>query len=186
MISVRMLEGSDAALYVGHHERNQLTSGVDGTPIFSAFSRRDGISDKVAYEQSCKQLWNEPIEGVGWERTWGAFVQESVTNQITIIGSVSLSTTRLIQTQSHRAILGMGIEPGFKRQGLGKKLMQAALEWAREQTHLKWVDLGVFVHNAPARRLYESFGFIETGRTIDCFRVDGHRLDDIQMSLDLR
>lgn len=179
-----MLESEDAILFVEHQERNDTTSGVGDTPLFSAFSRQHITIDKPACIEICKQSWTKPLDKVGWEKVWGAF-EHGVTPP-RIIGSIALSTTRLIPTQSHRAILGIGIEPGFRHRGLGKALMQTALLWAKQQSHLEWIDLGVFVDNAPARRLYERVGFIETGRTVDCFRVDGHSLDDIQMSLNLR
>jgi len=94
-------------------------------------------------------------------------------------------TERNAPSQMHRATLGMGIELGYRHMGLGKHLMNEATQWAKAHSFLKWIDLGVFSHNAPARRLYESCGFIECGRTIDAFRVDGHSIDDIQMVLDL-
>ncbi len=182
--SIRILNGEEALLFVEHQERNDSTSGVGDTPLFSAFSRQHITIDKSARIDICKQRWAKPIDKVGWEKVWGAF--DHGINPPKIIGSIALSTTRLIPTQAHRAVLGIGIEPGFRHHGLGKALMRTALSWAKQHSHLEWIDLCVFVDNAPARRLYERIGFIETGRTIDCFRVDGHSLDDIQMSLNLR
>ena len=63
--------------------------------------------------------------------------------------------------------------------------MTTALLWAKQQGFIEWVDLCVLSHNASARRLYDHFKFIEAGRTVDCFRVDGHSLGDIQMTLGL-
>lgn len=79
----------------------------------------------------------------------------------------------------------MGIEAEFRGNGAGTALLATALNWAKEQNFLAWIDLGVFAHNSAARSLYGKFGFIEMGRCIDCFRVDDLRVDDIQMTLDL-
>jgi ribosomal protein S18 acetylase RimI-like enzyme len=81
--------------------------------------------------------------------------------------------------------MAMGIERDFRGQGWGGRLLQTALDWARAETTLAWVDLGVFEHNAPARALYRKFGFKEVGRREDLFRVHGVRITDIQMVLEL-
>ena len=64
--------------------------------------------------------------------------------------------------------------------------METLISWAKVQNFLTWIDLGVFAHNTPARRLYEGFGFVECGRVVDSFRIDGHHVDDILMNLNLR
>ncbi len=62
-------------------------------------------------------------------------------------------------------------------------LLATAIEWARNESQIEWIDLGVFEENLAAQALYEREGFIELGRTPDLFRVDGHQIDDISMSV---
>ena len=50
---------------------------------------------------------------------------------------------------------------------------------------LTWLDLGVGIHNAPARALYERAGFAEWGIERDALRVDGAPVDEAHMSLEL-
>jgi RimJ/RimL family protein N-acetyltransferase len=182
--SIRMCDGGDAPAFAEHFARNFATSGKDGTPIFSVYSRRRevNIPDKIV---RARESWARPTSQIGWERSWAAF--ESAKNgDVQIVGEVTLLTSRQVETQLHRAMLGMGVEPGYRHRGIGKALLGAALAWAEQQMFLEWIDLGVFSENAAARALYRSFSFIETGRTVDSFRVDGHKLDDIQMTLNLR
>jgi RimJ/RimL family protein N-acetyltransferase len=175
---IRMLNTSDAAEFARHLARTVSEEDSTLVPISSPFPRSFKVDEAVSIETSLRS-WNNAVDNVGWTRTWGIFSGEK------IVGEVSLSNSRLIETQRHRAILSMGIEREFRSQGLGSLLLSKALNWAARQEALAWIDLGVFSHNAHARRLYNKFGFIEFGRVIDRFRVDNFRIDDIQMSLEL-
>ena len=77
----------------------------------------------------------------------------------------------------------MGIVAPFRGKGGGRRLMSAALAWARAQPQIAWVDLGVFSANHRARALYDKFDFVEIGVRRDAFRVDGDVVDDIEMTL---
>ncbi|MGC2775989.1 MAG: GNAT family N-acetyltransferase [Bradyrhizobium sp.] len=56
-------------------------------------------------------------------------------------------------------VLGMGLLPQFRHQGLGKRLMAAALEAAR-QVGFSRVELTVYRGNTNAIRLYQKAGFL--------------------------
>lgn len=62
--------------------------------------------------------------------------------------------------------------------------MTEAITWARAEG-LRWLDLGVFADNAPARALYRQLGFVEVGTVPDAFRIDGRSVEDVSMVLDL-
>jgi GNAT superfamily N-acetyltransferase len=55
-----------------------------------------------------------------------------------------------------RVELGMGIVDGFRGQGIGSALMEAAIAWAHPRT----IILRVFPHNERAIALYRKFGFV--------------------------
>ena len=81
----------------------------------------------------------------------------------------------------HRASLGISIKKKAWGLGLGKLLMEKALEQAKENG-FEQVELGVFEDNPRARHLYEKLGFQEQGRTLRAFRLkDGTYRDEIQM-----
>jgi ribosomal protein S18 acetylase RimI-like enzyme len=54
------------------------------------------------------------------------------------------------------------VQPGHRGQGLGRALMEAAIELARE-TGADYMDLGTSEDDAAARSLYESLGFSNRG-----------------------
>ena len=64
--------------------------------------------------------------------------------------------------------------------------MQAALDWAKAQPTLTWLQLFVFDHNLPAKKLYKKFGFEKSGITPDMFRVNGQKISEVSMILMLR
>jgi len=55
-------------------------------------------------------------------------------------------------------IMDLYVRPSYRRRGVARALMEAALGWAREQG-LESADLSVYSTN-PARRLYEDLGFV--------------------------
>ena len=179
MFSVRLAQLSDLEAYAAHLIRHRSESGNNGDIIFHPFE--DATPKPLAEMRTHKsEKWNlEPTE-VGWERAW------VVTDGRDIFGEVKLVHMPATSTCLHRAVLMMGIEKPVRGQGWGTRLVQTAIDWARTQTSLEWIQLFVFAHNEPARRLYKKFGFVETGSTRDAFRVHGNSLDDISMDLKLR
>ena len=67
-------------------------------------------------------------------------------------------------THEHVHLYAMWVDPLARRSGVGRALVDAVCEWARERG-AKRVRLGVTVTNEAAIRLYESCGFVATGRT---------------------
>jgi RimJ/RimL family protein N-acetyltransferase len=62
----------------------------------------------------------------------------------------------------HVADLGLMVAARHRRQGVGRTLLERAVEWAAESRVHK-LELHVFPHNEPAIALYESFGFVREG-----------------------
>jgi len=81
--------------------------------------------------------------------------------------------------------IGMMVAAGWRGRGVGKALVAAAIDWAREQG-LHKLALGVFPHNGAAIALYQKAGFVEEGRlTRHVRRADGQLWDVIEMGLPL-
>ena len=102
-----------------------------------------------------------------------------------IVGHVDLKGDHL-KTGLHRCELGIGIERPYRGRGLGRRLMETAIEFARAADTLSWMDLRVFSHNVAGRALYRSLGFSEVGTLVDRFRIDGQRIDDVVMTLKVK
>jgi ribosomal protein S18 acetylase RimI-like enzyme len=86
----------------------------------------------------------------------------------------------------HRCLLGMGVHREWRRLGMGQRLLDVAIEWAKADQQMEWIDLQVVASNGAAVRLYERAGFTETGFIRDCFRMDGRQVDYLSMALPVR
>jgi RimJ/RimL family protein N-acetyltransferase len=73
---------------------------------------------------------------------------------------------------THVGRLGMGVRFEWRRQGIGRRMLDACLALARN-AEIEKVELEVFSDNVAAIRLYESFGFSQEG-----LKVRGRKLED--------
>lgn len=83
-------------------------------------------------------------------------------------GPVGMAIVRVFEDASandpaRAHVFAMWVAPTARGMGAGRKLLDAAVEWARNQP-VEQVVLQVTEGNESARRLYESAGFVDTGR----------------------
>jgi RimJ/RimL family protein N-acetyltransferase len=176
-ISIRLArtDDHDVDAFARHLVAHMAESGHDGAPHFAPTRSLSREDVRVA----ALGRWSKPLHEPLWGRAFLLWAGES------IVGHIELRGGR-IQAEMHRATLGMGIARAFIGQGHGRRLIETAVAWAREEARLAWIDLGVFAHNERARQLYQRFGFVELGVRQDAFRIDaGIAVTDIHMSLDL-
>lgn len=84
--------------------------------------------------------------------------------------------------QAHCGVLGMGIIPGYRDRGLGRKLMLATLEAAKAAS-MHRVELHAHADNLRAIALYEKVGFRHEGLARDAIRIDGRYMDSVLMAM---
>ena len=84
----------------------------------------------------------------------------------------------------HVADLGLMVAKTHRRLGIGRALLEQAVEWARGVGVTK-LELHVFPHNEPAIRLYERFGFEREGFCRGHFRNGGQLIDAILMAFEV-
>jgi RimJ/RimL family protein N-acetyltransferase len=87
------------------------------------------------------------------------------------------------RAKRHEVVLGMSVAREWRGQGVGKKLMARAIEWARGTGIVTRIELLVFTRNEVARHLYESFGFVVEGCLRRAVLRDGEYFDDLIMAL---
>ena len=75
-------------------------------------------------------------------------------------------------------VLAIGVRPDRRRQGIGRRLLQALAIAARE-TGITGIVLEVAEANRPARALYESAGFQVVGRRRGYYRTTKGRFDAV-------
>jgi ribosomal protein S18 acetylase RimI-like enzyme len=87
------------------------------------------------------------------------------------------------QKNAHKGRLwGMYVRPSSRNLGLGRLLVSAVLDAARENVEL--IQLSVITENGPARRLYESAGFLEFGIEPKASKLGDKYSDEAHMALD--
>ena len=100
-----------------------------------------------------------------------------------IVGRLSIARDPH-QASRHVADLGLMVADGHRRRGIGRALLEQAVEWARAGGVLK-LELHVFPWNEPAIHLYERFGFEREGLRKGHYRRAGEYVDAILMALRL-
>jgi ribosomal protein S18 acetylase RimI-like enzyme len=87
------------------------------------------------------------------------------------------------EKNAHKGRLwGMYVRPSTRNLGVGRLLMNAVLDVARENVEL--IQLSVVRENRPARRLYESVGFLEFGMELKALKQGDKYYDETHMALD--
>ena len=98
-----------------------------------------------------------------------------------IIGDVSLSGSSRPRI-AHRATLGISVQKDYWNQGVGSRLISAAIDFAKH-SGITVIHLDVRSDNKAARHLYEKFGFEVIGEFREMMRIDGKSVDCTLMNL---
>ena len=153
-------------------------NGKDGAPRFLPIPRAPKVLPETLLE-SLKSGHATPVGTVGWRRVLAA-----TDDQGDFMGHIDLASMNKEHT-SHRAMLGMGVHRDHRKKGLGQKLVEAVINWAKQETEVEHIDLLVLSTNTAAIRLYQKMGFEEYGRHMDKFRIEGESLNTIMMTLNI-
>ena len=128
--------------------------------------------------------------GIGDERRYLRAIRRSPDAAVFVAESPEGIVARLSLARdtnpasAHVADLGLLVAASHRRRGIGRALLEQAVEWAREVGVGK-IELHVFPHNEPAIRLYERFGFEREGLRRRHFRRNGDILDAVLMALEV-
>ncbi|MES2129559.1 MAG: GNAT family N-acetyltransferase [Pseudomonadota bacterium] len=82
-------------------------------------------------------------------------------------------------------IRGMYVGPAHRGQGLGRALMQHALDFAATMEGVRQVTLAATIGNDAAIGLYQSLGFKSYGHEPGALLIDGVLYDEVQMVREL-
>jgi ribosomal protein S18 acetylase RimI-like enzyme len=103
----------------------------------------------------------------------------------TVAGYVALGSPTRLESNRHVVLIrGLAVAPSHQRRGVGRALIDAAAEAARERGARR-LTLRVLGTNTAARELYEACGFIVEGVQREEFLLDGRYVDDVLMARDL-
>ncbi len=88
------------------------------------------------------------------------------------------------QKMAHKGVIwGMYVRPAARRAGIGRRLVGAILDLARQRIEL--IQLTVVRDNEQARRLYAGLGFLEYGMEKNALKQGGRYYDEVLMAKDL-
>jgi RimJ/RimL family protein N-acetyltransferase len=100
-----------------------------------------------------------------------------------IVGRLSIARDQHPASR-HVADLGLMVAMTHRRQGIGTRLLETALDWAR-QSEVRKLELHVFPHNEAAIKLYEKFGFVKEGYRRGHYRRGQEFVDAILMAYEV-
>jgi len=168
-------------LIFDHLQRLIAQSGESGSPLYNVFdaSMKHSLPEDAARHAAALTagVGLDPLTP-GWQRSWTSLSEGRVVAHAFLIGGG-------LPSEMHRAEITVGVEAGWRRRGLGRHLVESALQWALRVPTLAWVDLQMIAANEPALKLYKRFGFRETARVADRYRVDGFEVEALTMGLHL-
>jgi ribosomal protein S18 acetylase RimI-like enzyme len=167
MISLREATPSDAAMLVAHLKELAAEPGINiplaPDEIVSVDQERAILDD---FSQSPRAIMLiAQAEGA-------------------LAGELSLRAISSRRAVCHVATLGMSVKREWRRKGVGRELLTAALEWA-PTADIKRIELYVYARNDAAISLYERFGFAVEGRRKAFIREGDNFLDDLIMARQL-
>lgn len=106
------------------------------------------------------------------ENNWPVFY---AVNKDQVVGWIDISVASNPR-MTHRGFLGMGVKKEYRGQGIGKSLLERALNHSKS-IGLEKIELTVYTDNKSAVGLYKKYGFTEVG-TNKHFRKIGDKYFD--------
>ena len=163
MISYRSIEAADAQKFI-----DLRTRGLIEVPLAFGASPED---DRFRTVESVHELLKIGPDNV----IFGAFDGD------TMAGVIGIYRDHHVKARHKMHIWGMYVAPEHRRRGIARTLIDTALEHAKRQPGVEWVNLGVSTTTPGAQALYEGAGFRRWGVEPDALRHDGKQGDEIWM-----
>jgi ribosomal protein S18 acetylase RimI-like enzyme len=162
-------------------EIRQLTAR--DAPSFQAIRLRSLRESPEAFGSSYDEEVSRPLTAVA-ERleaartptgkvVFGAFTNGS------LVGVVGCAQESRAKARHKAVIWGMYVAPEARGQGVGRSLLDRAVEEARAWPNVERIVLTTVERAAAARALYASAGFTPYAREVDAFRQNG-RSDTVE------
>lgn len=165
-VLIRKARPEDAAALIAHFRRLFAEPGINLITEADEFSPPVESESRIIRQMASAQN--------------SVFLVAEINGRV--VGQLTLEGGKRRNVQ-HTAVLGITVADGWRGRGVGHRLIEHALCWARESGIITRVELHVFARNERAMRLYEEFGFIVEGRRREAVIRDGEFIDDLIMGL---
>ena len=99
-----------------------------------------------------------------------------------VVGHLGLDTFPNHPRRKHVGTFGMGVHDDWQGKGIGKALLESAINLAENWLNIMRLELEVYVDNEPAIKLYQQFGFEHEGTLRQHAFRDGRYVDSYSMA----
>ncbi|MGA8594111.1 MAG: GNAT family N-acetyltransferase [Bryobacteraceae bacterium] len=140
-----------------------------------AFSSSAEEHRRLTLEETAARL--RPVENGGF--VLGAFDNEH------LIGTVGFYRETCLKTRHKGFIWGVYVTPSHRGRGVGKALLQAALNRLKAHVDVRQINIAVTTTQESAQRLYRSIGFESFALERDSLKVGDEYVDEQWMVLRL-
>ena len=168
-VRVRRLVPADAPVY-----RALMLEAYEHHPEAFTSSLAERAAMPLSFWESRLAAGAEPRELVV-----GAF------RDATLAGAAGMEFEAREKARHKATLFGMFVLPRFRRDNVGRALVDAALAAARSRAGVRIVQLTVTEGNDAARRLYERFGFVVYGVEPYAVAIRGGYVSKVHMWRDL-
>jgi RimJ/RimL family protein N-acetyltransferase len=107
------------------------------------------------YEKEAAQPAADWVQRLSSPADRAVFVAEGGSR---LVGMTGIYRSENIKSKHNATIWGVYVRPAWRGQGIAQHLVEAGLDWARQQG-LKFVKLAVVTTNVAAIRAYQKMGF---------------------------
>ncbi len=136
----------------------------------------------TAFSSSYEEEHATPISDVAKRLTSRDTVVFGAFDQQRLVGTAVLHRETRLKRAHIAVVWGMYVDPGYRHQGIGRRLLGRLLSSASSMRGLYKVTLGVNASNPAAIALYEAAGFQRFGAEPGFLLVDGVLQDEIHMA----
>jgi len=166
-IAIRQLGPEDAAIYAAFRR----AALIDSPLSFMSSPEDDSACSADAVREQLRQGSPDSI-------IIGAFAPD-------LVGTLGLYRDGHMKAAHKVHLWGMHVVPTHRRQGIGARLLEAAIQHARSMPRISIVRLSVSSTAPNAQRLYERAGFRIWGTEPDSLRHNGQSATECHMVLHL-
>jgi RimJ/RimL family protein N-acetyltransferase len=126
---------------------------IASEPVNNTSVRRGSVPQTAEQQRTALQRYlNHP--------NYAMWVVETYDSDIVGVVQCEGNTSAFSQ---HVATLHINVHPEYRGLGIGKALIQQALDWARSNPEIHRLQLEVLARNTEAIRLYKRMGFVVEG-----------------------
>ncbi len=100
-----------------------------------------------------------------------------------LVGMVGVYSDRKVKLKHIANIVSVYVKPDYRGQGIGKKLLEAALTSAKANPEIAKIQLGVITTQDAARHLYKSLGFKKVGELKRAVKIGDTFYDEHLMEI---